>query len=399
MGTRTHRFTRQALYDLVWSEPRTHLAKRLGLSDVGISKACRRTLIPMPEAGHWAKKRAGKRTRQQLLPLRGPGMPDEVRFGGGSYWYHEVLSDAEIKVLNPLPPKFDEPLESLAERVRKLVGKVSVPRGLNRLHPLVARLIEEDDRRREKQQASTYSMSWNDPKFDSPLQKRRLRIINAVFLCLERCSMKPGVGGDSANELSVQVGQQHVSFTLEPLPTSSKRTSRSAGEVQKTRREKLRLQIKCWDRGQEAAEGWEDTDTVSLEKQLADVVEALIVTGERLYREGIQHHYNWLVQRKTDLEEKERQRQAEQVRLERERQQQREQARIDRLLADASALCQAGEIRSYVERVVNSVAAEGPELPSAQLDTWVTWALAQADRIDPVRSGRFIEAMKEPAEN
>lgn len=36
------------------------------------------------------------------------------------HWYHESLSDAELKVLNPLPPKFDEPLESLAERVRKL---------------------------------------------------------------------------------------------------------------------------------------------------------------------------------------------------------------------------------------------------------------------------------------
>lgn len=211
--------------------------------------------------------------------------------------------------------------------------------------------------------------------------------------------MKPGVGGDSANELSVQVGQQHVSFTLEPKSTSSRRTSRSAAKVQKTRREKLRLQIKCWDRGQEVTESWEDTDTVSLETQLANVVDALIVTGERLHREGIQHHYNWLVQRKTDMEEKERQQQAEQVRLEQERRQQREQARIDRLLTDASALRQAGEIRSYVDRVVNSVAAEGPELLSAQLDSWVTWAIAQADRIDPVRSGRFIEAMQDPAED
>jgi len=246
MGKHTHRFTRQALYDLVWSEPRTHLAKRLGISDVGIAKACRRALIPMPEAGYWAKKRAGKRTRKQLLPIRGPGMPDEVRFGGGPYWYQDSLSDAELKALNPLPPKFDEPLESLAERVRKRVGKVSVPRGLNRLHPLIARLIEEDDRRREKQQASTYSMSWNDPKFDLPLQKRRLRIINALFLCLERCSMKPGVGGDSANELSVQVGQQHVSFTLEPKSTPSRRTSRSAAKVQKTRREKYAVTWSEW---------------------------------------------------------------------------------------------------------------------------------------------------------
>ncbi len=48
---------------------------------------------------------------------------------------------------------------------------------------------------------------------------------------------------------------------------------------------------------------------------------------------------------------------------------------------------------------MNSVAAEGPELQSAQLDSWVTWAIAQADRIDPVRSGRFIKAMQDPAED
>ncbi|VAW72768.1 hypothetical protein MNBD_GAMMA13-2098 [hydrothermal vent metagenome] len=48
---------------------------------------------------------------------------------------------------------------------------------------------------------------------------------------------------------------------------------------------------------------------------------------------------------------------------------------------------------------ISDAAAEGPELLSAQLDSWVTWAIAQADRIDPVRSGRFIEAMQDPAED
>jgi hypothetical protein len=67
-------------------------------------------------------------------------------------------------------------------------------------------------------------------------------------------------------------------------------------------------------------------------------------------------------------------------------------------LPDASAQCQAGEISNYVERVVSAVAEGDANLPSVQLDTWVVWALAQADRIDPVQSGRFIEAMKDPAD-
>ena len=47
----THTFSRQELYDLVWSEPKSSLARRLGISDVGLAKACRRANIPVPGLG------------------------------------------------------------------------------------------------------------------------------------------------------------------------------------------------------------------------------------------------------------------------------------------------------------------------------------------------------------
>lgn len=47
----THTFSRQELYELVWSEPKSTLAKRLGISDVGLAKACRRADIPVPGSG------------------------------------------------------------------------------------------------------------------------------------------------------------------------------------------------------------------------------------------------------------------------------------------------------------------------------------------------------------
>jgi hypothetical protein len=37
-----HTFYRQDPFDLVWSEPTRTIAKRLGISDVGLAKACRR---------------------------------------------------------------------------------------------------------------------------------------------------------------------------------------------------------------------------------------------------------------------------------------------------------------------------------------------------------------------
>ena len=47
-----HTFYRQNLFDLVWSEPIRMIAKRLGISDVGLAKACRRADLLLPPRGY-----------------------------------------------------------------------------------------------------------------------------------------------------------------------------------------------------------------------------------------------------------------------------------------------------------------------------------------------------------
>ena len=47
----------------------------------------------------------------------------------------------------------------------------------------------------------------------------------------------------------------------------------------------------------------------------------------------------------------------------------------------------------------NRSAEEGGLAPSDELTEWAAWALVQADRIDPVRSGRFVESMKDEEPN
>jgi hypothetical protein len=81
MSTVIHRFTRQQLYDLIWSEPKKTLASRFGISDVGLAKTCQRANIPVPERGYWARKQAGQTPIQVGLPLRSPGMPDIAIWG------------------------------------------------------------------------------------------------------------------------------------------------------------------------------------------------------------------------------------------------------------------------------------------------------------------------------
>jgi integrase len=66
--SRTRRFTRQELYELVWSQPVAELAASYGVSDVGLAKACRRANIPVPGRGYWAKVAAAQPVEKRSLP-------------------------------------------------------------------------------------------------------------------------------------------------------------------------------------------------------------------------------------------------------------------------------------------------------------------------------------------
>jgi hypothetical protein len=387
------RFTRQELYDLVWSEPMSQLAKRFGVSDVGLSKACRRAAIPVPERGFWAKRQAGKPTVQQALPPRGPGMHDEVEVGGGTSWSYSTSEEELVGGEGAAPPVFSEDTDDLAARVRKMVGKVTVPKTLAKPHRLIARLVEDDEHRRETQQNSPHAWSWDNPVFDSPLERRRLRILNATFLALSRCGMKPAVRGREARELSAQIGLSYVSFTLDRV--TKRRQPAGADFAKDKSRERLRFQIVTRPGATDVRRSWEDSDGTKLEDQLDDIVVQLIIAGELQYRELVQSRYQWRLERKAELEEEERRRKEEEDRLKRERQVKAQRERLERLFNEASALRKAGEIRAYVEAVWEASALARSPLPQERLQNWIAWALGEADRIDPIRSGRFIADVKD----
>jgi hypothetical protein len=82
-------------------------------------------------------------------------------------------------------------------------------------------------------------------------------------------------------------------------------------------------------------------------------------------------------------------------REEQKRQQQIEQARIDRLLDDAESWRQATNIRAYVAAVQAINANETASISAEKMAGWSEWALAQANRIDPVRNARFIDTFDE----
>ena len=61
-------YTRETLYEEVWNEPVSTVAKKYGVSDVAIRKICKSMDIPVPPRGYWAKKRAGQKVQKTPLP-------------------------------------------------------------------------------------------------------------------------------------------------------------------------------------------------------------------------------------------------------------------------------------------------------------------------------------------
>jgi hypothetical protein len=60
--------TRAQLYNELWTEPARDVAKRYGISDVGLTKVCRRYRIPKPGVGYWAQREHGKAPEPEPLP-------------------------------------------------------------------------------------------------------------------------------------------------------------------------------------------------------------------------------------------------------------------------------------------------------------------------------------------
>lgn len=62
------KFEREKLYEEIWVDPVVAVAKRYGISDVGLRKICKRLGVPLPPAGHWAKVYAGQKVTRPKLP-------------------------------------------------------------------------------------------------------------------------------------------------------------------------------------------------------------------------------------------------------------------------------------------------------------------------------------------
>lgn len=256
------RITPEELHALVWAEPMRKLAERFGISDVALKKQCCRMHVPVPPRGHWARKTAGKSTIGAALPPRPPGLNDETTIGGGRYWpYHSRPSTEELLDPPPPEPSFEEPIEEVQRRVEAAIGKVAVPKDLDNPHPVVAKLLRQDEDRRQKQRGFPYASSLYATLYDSPIQRRRLRLLSAILLAAARCGCKADTWGaapfgEPVTQFAVRVHGQNV--CLQVAVDETKRRSGKGARARATTRQVLKVELCPATDGRSAVRVWQD---------------------------------------------------------------------------------------------------------------------------------------------
>lgn len=388
-------FTRQQLYELVWSGPMTTLAKTLAISGVGLAKACRRGNIPVPPRGYWARLAAGQRVARTPLPRRAPGASDRVTVGAGrpqafqpqrdeNHHGNETADDSvDSEELPPTPPVYDETLDEVETRIRHaLPAKFRFVRTLENAHPQIARLLREDEERREAMTKNRYA--WDKPRFESRFEQRRLVFLSNLFTLLGRLEAQGSAHGREGRELNVHVGNQYVKFRVETLVTLRPRT-RPTG----TKKEPMAVEVDVarWQHGEpEEKLFWRDEEDGKLEDRLREIGVAIVLTGERQYRKSRAFSYNLNRRSFEERIEKARQAREEAERLEREARLQADRDRITRLFDQVNARQQAQQIRAYVDDVLSLPGAAAGRAFDGDLDVWAHWARSVADQLDPLAS-------------
>lgn len=383
--------TREELHELVWSQPMTAVAQSMGISDVALAKRCRNANVPVPPRGWWAKKAAGAPVKVAPLPrcafVMGNYFPAIERQAGGKV---SGAGTEDVGNDTPPPPVFRS-LEAVHQEIRAAVKPIKVPTTLNSPHPIVARLLKQDAERQSRTTPGGYLSSFYGPKFATPIQQRRLRILSCVLAELERLGCKASGTTHAGEKFNVNVGGRWtcILFSIEggtfgdPFHRGWVRTSRPSNE-------QLRFDITDFHQdNSQPKRTWRDGEQ-KLEHQATDIAcGVLLCTEEEARKAALWRH-------KFDLEEKARK--AEEARLAEEkrpadriaRKQMAEEARIKRLLDGADSLERAARIRRYVASVQTESAASAEAISPEALNAWTEWALAQADRIDPVLSRQFL---------
>lgn len=362
----TSPLTRRQLYDLVWKTPIETLAPKFGLSGRGLSKLCERNAIPVPPRGYWARKQAGQKLpRPPLIEFERPNAGDPIIL---------IARPPSLQRSDGAPPLANEnPWRTFYAEQADLIGPLTVPERLTNPHAVIARWLA-----RAEQDRKSWDGSTRPSAYAAPLERRRMRILSALYKTMERYGFRIE-GGRHEFETNITNAGQRYDLALYERVTQKRRDLTAAERANsysdakyafdKTATGLLTLRIKSYTPNG-VPDRWDETAEAPLETKLHEVVAALVARAAEL------------AERREQEAEAARQRRAREDEARRQEEaRQHERARRDGLIARATDWRRATDIRAYIQAVEATLA------PSAETEAWKAWALESANALDPLSAG------------
>lgn len=384
--------TREELYEKVWSKPVSHLAKDFGISDVGLTKICKRHSIPTPPLGYWAKVRAGQRVRKTRLPSLDSDEGATITIG---------TKDTETvgnRKQDSLPEEFQAMVIEAVERMATFTPDDLSPRS----HPLITWAS-----RSFKKPSETYTgilvpsdRGCLNIQVTKQTLVRALAFLNTMFKLAEACGHSIAVtetgcatldilGGKMELGLKERVKREEKIKANDPkihnrlmlsyvdANSASKYTYKEYSYVPTG---ELCLVVKSPEFYM-SDRRWCDTKTTTIEEKLTKILPGLVRFAARsqLKRE---ERDEWHRQRV--LEEKER---IERQRLlqEKKRLIEEENQRVQTLMEEAERWQKSNLLRGYIQaKRQQAIEMDVVIVTESELGGWLEWAQGQADRLDPL---------------
>lgn len=359
---------RDELYAQVWATPMRQLALGYGISGNGLAKVCRRLDVPCPPRGYWARKAAGKTVKQTPLPAARPGK----------------LAQATIRPTLPAPPpaRLSPELKEALVAARRLTAGLNVPERLLRPHPIVAGWINE--RRARREDARRWHGGGPLPADFTSIERRRHRILSALFAALERHGYVAKL--DDRGRTLLDMDGERVSITLKekyrqlrrPLTEEEKRQGFNPkrpwkSETQATGLLQLAVETML---GPALPHSWIDASEQPLERQLPDIA-AVFVAAAPLLRE----------RRRQYLEAEKRRRDEELRRYEERQNALRDKNRLRGLLELAERAKEAQTAREFLNALVAQAGDIAIMVGDRTLGDWIAWAQDRLAAHDPLQAG------------
>lgn len=368
--------TREDLHSHVWAEPMRTVAKRFGMSDVGLAKHCKRMKVPVPGRGYWAKKAAGKKVRTTALPLVPP---------------HDSVTPRAMQ-LHPPPPSEPSPVpQPVADQVAfeaDPANAMKVADTLRSPHPLVRSTMQalEGAGKKDAEYVSNWHMRHVDIEVTKGQMRRALRIADALLKGFDRRGWKVSLGGgterDDRKTWVTLLGQRIPFGIREPLkkvlnePAQPRRLSDGqwyTPHQSKYRDEpsgKLALVLRnSW--GHSVSRSWPDLPSQRVEDRLSEFVVAIVAEAHELNERAARFA----------VEDRKRQ-EAELLRAAEQHRREAEIARREALAKQASRWDQSRLLKEYI-RAARLVAAATEDRDSEVLG-WLEWAETYANALDPL---------------